>query len=62
VCSSDLKNTLAGANENRSWKIWAEFALVIMLKAQRLYTGEKLAVDLDADLFGCKRRSKTAAG
>jgi hypothetical protein len=50
-CEAVPKSTLADANENRSWKIWAEFALVLMLKAQRLYTGEKLAVDLDADLF-----------
>jgi hypothetical protein len=50
-CESVPKSTLADANENRSWKIWAEFALVLMLKAQRLYAGEKLAVDLDADLF-----------
>jgi hypothetical protein len=50
-CEAVPRNTLAKANESRSWKIWAEFALVLMLKAQRLYTGEKLAVDLDAELF-----------
>jgi IS4 transposase len=50
-CDSVPRSTLADANENRSWRIWAEFALVLMLKAQRLYAGEKLAIDLDAGLF-----------
>jgi hypothetical protein len=50
-CVAVPRNTLAKANENRSWKIWAEFALILMSKAQKLYSGEKLAIDLDADLF-----------
>jgi len=50
-CPSVPRSTLADANESRPWQIWAEFALVLMLKAQDLYAGERLAVDLDADLF-----------
>ena len=50
-CDAIPRSTLADANETRPWQIWAEFALVLMRKAQRLYAGEKLAVDLDAELF-----------
>ena len=50
-CASVPRSTLADANEQRPWRIWAEFALVLMVKAQELYAGEKLAIDLDADLF-----------
>jgi hypothetical protein len=50
-CEAVPRSTLAKANENRPWQIWAEFALVLMLKAQKLYAGEKLNFDLDADLF-----------
>jgi len=50
-CASVPRSTLADANEQRPWRIWAEFALVLMAKAQELYAGENLAVDLGADLF-----------
>jgi hypothetical protein len=50
-CDSVPRSTLADANETRSWKIWAEFGIELITKAQKLYAGEKLAVDLDAKLF-----------
>jgi hypothetical protein len=50
-CDAIPRSTLADANENRPWRIWAEFAIALMIKAQKLYTGEKLAIDLDANLF-----------
>jgi len=50
-CAAVPRSTLSDANESRPWQIWAEFALALMLKAQKLYAGEKLALDLDADLF-----------
>jgi hypothetical protein len=45
------RNTLANANEVRPWRIWAEFAQELMKRAQALYAGEPLAVDLDAKVF-----------
>jgi hypothetical protein len=50
-CDTISRNTLANANEIRPWRIWAEFAQALMKKAQTLYVGEKLAVELDAQLF-----------
>ena len=50
-CDTVPRSTLADANENRSWKIWAEFAQPLMRKAQKLYAGEELSFDLNAELF-----------
>jgi hypothetical protein len=50
-CEAIPRSTLSDANEIRPWQIWAEYALVLMRKAQKLYAGEKLAIDLDAELF-----------
>jgi len=50
-CDSVPRSTLADANRDRPWQIWAELALVLMQKAQVLYAGEKLSFDLDAKLF-----------
>ena len=50
-CEAVPKSTLSDANEIRPWQIWAELALVLMEKAQKLYAGEKLAFELDAKLF-----------
>ena len=50
-CESVPRSTLSDANRDRPWQIWAELALVLMKKAQELYAGEKLAIDLDATLF-----------
>jgi hypothetical protein len=51
LCKAVPRTTLADANENRSWKIWAEFGIELITRAQKLYAGEKLAIDLDAKLF-----------
>jgi len=50
-CATVSRNTLANANEVRPWQIWAELAHELMKRAQALYTGETLAIDLDARLF-----------
>jgi len=50
-CATISRNTLANANEVRPWRIWAEFAQELMKRAQALYAGEPLAVDLDAMVF-----------
>ena len=50
-CGSISKSTLAHANKNRPWQIYARFAMALMERARRLYTNEPLAIDLDAKVF-----------
>lgn len=40
------RSTLADANESSDWRIWADFALVAIRKARRLYAADSLAEDL----------------
>src|ERR1017187_6875514 len=41
------RSTLADANETRDWRIFAEFAHVLIKIARPLYADEPLGVDLD---------------
>lgn len=50
-CKTISRNTLANANEVRSWKIYADLAQHLMRKAQKLYAKEPLAIGLDARVF-----------
>ena len=50
-CQTISRNTLANANEVRPWQMYAEFALFLIARARSLYSGEPLAVDLDATVF-----------
>ena len=45
------RNTLAKANENRDWRIYADLATVFIAQARRLYAGEAFAVDLDQTVY-----------
>jgi transposase len=49
--SSVHRSTLAEANENRDWRIYAELAQRLMLQARKLYATEDLGVDLDAAAY-----------
>lgn len=40
------KSTLADANEARDWRIFGDFAQILINRAQNLHLGEKLGVDL----------------
>jgi hypothetical protein len=40
------RSTLADANESRDWRIYADFAQILIAEARQLYLGEALAVDL----------------
>jgi len=42
---------LADANESRDWRIYAEFAQVLIGIARPLYTNDPLGVDLDQSLY-----------
>lgn len=41
------KSTLADANEQRDWRIYAEFALVLINMARPLYADEDIGIELD---------------
>ena len=45
------RNTLAKANENRDYRIYAEYGQILMREAQQYYAGEELEVDLKQAVF-----------
>jgi len=45
------RNTLAKANENRDWRIYADFAAVLIRHARRLYVNEDFSVALDQTVY-----------
>jgi hypothetical protein len=51
IRGSVSRSTLADANERRDWRIYAEYAQILMSEARRLYAGEPLAVDLEDTVY-----------
>lgn len=49
--SSVARSTLADANENRDWRLYAEFAQRLIAQARRLYAAERLAVELSDTVY-----------
>ena len=49
--SAVARSTLADANENRDWRIFADFAQILISIARPLYVGESMGVDLDQSLY-----------
>ncbi len=45
------RNTLANANQVRDWRIYADFAQILIAKARRLYTGDSFGVELDQAVY-----------
>lgn len=45
------RSTLAEANERRDWRIYADFAQVLIREARTLYAGDSLSVDLDSTVY-----------
>jgi hypothetical protein len=45
------RSTLADANENRDWRIFADFAQTLIRRARPLYAGDDLGLDLDATVY-----------
>ena len=45
------RSTLADANENRDWRIYADFAQVLIAQARPLYLNEEFGVDLEATAY-----------
>ena len=45
------RNTLANANEHRDWRIYADFAQVLIGKARTLYANEDFGVQLNREVY-----------
>lgn len=45
------RSTLADANEKRNWRIYADFAQVLIKEAQRLYAGDSFALELAETVY-----------
>ena len=49
--SQVARSTLADANESRDWRIYADFAQVLIRIARPLYARDPIGVDLDQSLY-----------
>lgn len=45
------RSTLADANESRDWRIYADFAWVLIRQARKLYATEELGLDLENTVY-----------
>jgi len=46
ICGNVSRTTLAKANENRDWRIYADFAQILISKARKLYANEDFGIQL----------------
>ncbi len=51
IHSTVSRNNLSNANENRDWRIYAEFAQVMIQQARKLYADDSKFPDLDATVY-----------
>ena len=51
IRSIGARSTLADANENRDWHIFADFAQVLIREASELYAGEAFGAELDQTAY-----------
>ena len=51
IRSTVSRNNLSNANESRDWRIYAEFAQVLVQQAKTLYAGDSKFPDLDATVY-----------
>ncbi|MDF7827030.1 IS4 family transposase [Pontiellaceae bacterium B12227] len=51
IHSTVSRNNLSNANENRDWRIYAEFAQVLIQQARALYVDDSTFPDLDATVY-----------
>jgi hypothetical protein len=45
------RNNLARANENRDWRIYADFAQILIYQARKLYRDEDFGIELDQTVY-----------
>ena len=46
-----VRNNLARANENRDWRIYADFAQILIHQARQLYQDEDFGIELDQTVY-----------
>jgi len=51
IGASVARSTLADANETRDWRIFADFAHVLIAKARKLYCQDEFALELDETVY-----------
>lgn len=51
IKSTVSRNNLSHANENRDWRIYADFSQILINRAKTLYANEQLALDLDSTVY-----------
>ena len=51
IRSAVCRSTLADANENRDWRIYADFAQTLIGEAKEIYAGEEIGADIDATVY-----------
>jgi IS4 transposase len=51
IRSTVSRSTLADANEKRNWRIYADFAQVLILEARQLYAGDSFGVELEETVY-----------
>jgi hypothetical protein len=51
IRSNISRNTLANANQTRDWRIYADFAQVLIKRARKLYANEDFGVELDQSVY-----------
>jgi hypothetical protein len=51
IRSNVSRSTLADANEQRNWRIYADFAYALILIARKLYSNEPFGVDLQQTVY-----------
>jgi len=49
--AAPARSTLADANERRDWRIYADFAQVLIARARKLYAGESFGVELEQTAY-----------
>lgn len=51
IKSAISRNNLAHTNENRDWRIYADFAQILVSRAKALYANEPLGIDLESTVY-----------
>jgi IS4 transposase len=51
IRSKVSRSTLADANEKRDWRIYADFAQILILEARQLYAGDSFGVELEETVY-----------
>ena len=51
IHSTVSRNNLSNASKNRDWRIYADFAQILIAEARKLYADEDIGVDLDATVY-----------